>query len=100
MNIAKALDEFDSHRSSSFSPRDREKIVKVVEQLGLKNFALKFRDDKKSAIYVFDLDGDVLHIHPRMLVARRAFSGSTNRGARPYEFHRHHFPLSKWTDSY
>lgn len=99
MDIASALNEFDSHRSRSFSSRDREKILAVVKELGLKDFALKFRDDKKSAVYIFDLDGDVLHVHPRMLVARRTFSGATNRGARPYEFHRYHFPLSKWADS-
>ena len=99
MNIADAIDEFDSQRSKSFSPRDREKILSVVNELGLKNFALKFREDKRSSVYIFDLDGDVLHIHPRMLVARRTFAGATNRGARPYEFHRYHFPLSKWTDS-
>jgi|688.fasta_scaffold43490_1 hypothetical protein len=99
MKISEALDEFDSQRNKKFSARDREKIQQVVQELGLSSFALKFRDDNGALVYIFDLNGDVLHVHATMLVARRTFSGATNRGAKPYEFHRYHFPLSKWADS-
>lgn len=99
MKIAEALDEFDSQRHKGFSARDCEKIQQVAQELGLSNFALKFREDNGAVVYIFDLNGDVLHVHATMLVARQAFSGAINRGAKPYEFHRYHFPLSKWADS-
>jgi hypothetical protein len=98
MKLDAALDEFDSQRSKSFSVRDREKIHEVAKELGINEFALKFRDDTEAAMYIYDHPGDVLHIHATMLVARQFFSGAVDRGEKPYEFHRFHFALSRWGD--
>jgi hypothetical protein len=37
--------------------------------------------------YAFDAD-DIFHVHPTMIVARRAFPGSIDNGPKPYP----HFP--------
>lgn len=99
MKIDAALNEFDSQRAQKFSPQDLAKIRQVVDELGLVDFSLKFRDDKTEATYVFDTRGDVLHIHSTMLVSSQAFTGATDRNKKPYKSHRYHFPLSRWKRS-
>jgi len=99
MNIDKALKEFDSQRSRKFSSQDQEKIKQVVNELGLDNFALKFRDDRSTAIYIYDRHGNSLHIHSTMIVSGKAFTGATERNKKPYKTYRYHFPLSNWNRS-
>ena len=39
-----------------------------------------------------------IRIHPTMIVAKKNFVGSKDRGLKPYPFHRHHYELSGWID--
>lgn len=39
-----------------------------------------------------------IRIYPTMILAKKSFAGSQDRGQRPYPFHRHHYELSGWLD--
>lgn len=119
MNISIALEIFESsHRK--FSTADKEKILEAVSELGLSeedftpidsylfdtNWRM-YQDFTESQKRVFsetpffsveqDLQGTI-RIHPTMIVAKKPFVGSQDRGLRPYPFHRHHYELSGWVD--
>lgn len=44
-----------------------------------------------------DLQGTI-RIHRTMIIAKKSFAGSQDRGQRQYPFHRHHYELSGWLD--
>ena len=89
MNLENALREFMSSRQRGYSAADQKCIYEVVNFLGLNN-VFEVKDD-----YVTDPE-QVIHIHPRMIVASRPFPGSINRGSRPYPVHTHFRKLSGW----
>ena len=86
---------------SPWPSSDLKKINDVVDEL-------KLRDCRFScnSSHVFDVDEEnkwkrdqgVLHIHKTMLVARRPFTGSVDRGPTPYPEYPHFFPLSGFVE--
>ena len=119
MKISVALETFESAHKK-FLIADREKILEVVDELGLSE-----EDFTLINAYIFDTDwrlyrhfSDVqtkvfsetpffneeqdlqgtIRIHPTMIVAKKNFVGSRDRGLNPYPFHRHHYELSGWID--
>jgi len=119
MKISVALDVFEnSHRK--FSSTDRARILEVVDGFGLldEDFTVLnpyiFDSNWRSyfgftaaQIKVFsetpyfseeqDLQGTI-RIHPTMIIAKKSFASSQDRGPKPYPFHRHHYELSGWLD--
>ena len=119
MNVSVALDTFESAHKK-FLIADRAKILDVVNELGLSeedftpinsyifdsNWRL-YRDFTAAQKKVFsetpffseeqDMQGTI-RIHPTMIVAKKNFMGSQDRGLKPYPFHRHHYELSGWID--
>ena len=101
-DLDKALTAFVIEKSKTQWPEsDRKKIKEVVQELGLAGARFAFNSS-----HVYDVDEEniwmrdqgVLHMHPTMLVATRGFSGSVDRGERPYPLHRHFYPLSNFTE--
>ena len=119
MNISVALNTFESAHKK-FLIADREKILEVVDEFGLSeedftpinayifdtNWRL-YRHFSDAQRKVFsetpffseeqDLQGTI-RIHPTMILGKKSFSGSQDRGPKPYPFHRHHLELSGWLD--
>jgi hypothetical protein len=101
-DLDKALTSFLIEYSKTQWPAsDLKKIKEVVLELGLDGARFAF-----NSTHVYDVDEvniwmrdqGVLHMHPTMLVATRSFSGSVDRGERPYPLHRHFYPLSNFTE--
>jgi hypothetical protein len=101
-DLDKALTSFVIEYSKTQWPAsDLKKIEEVVLELGLAGARFAF-----NSTHVYDVDEEniwmrdqgVLHMHPTMLVATRSFSGSVDRGERPYLLHRHFYPLSNFTE--
>ena len=101
-NLDKALNSFVIEQKTTQWPKsDITKIKEVVQELGLTGARFAFNSS-----HVYDIDEErpfmrdqgVLHVHPTMLVATRSFSGSIDRGERPYPMHRHFYPLSNFTE--
>ena len=89
MNLKEALLKFREGKRRGYSSSDLEVISEVVRKLSIEdNFFIK-KD------YVTDAH-DRVHIHPTMVVATRAFPGSTNRGLKPYPDMPHFRKLSGW----
>ena len=100
--LDKALNSFVIEEKTTQWPKsDIAKIKEVVEELGLAGARFAFNSS-----HVYDIDEEhpymrdqgVLHVHPTMIVATRSFSGSIDRGEKPYPLHRHFFPLSYHRD--
>jgi hypothetical protein len=102
MNLEAALTLFEidgAHRK--FTSSDRIKIKEVASELGLDN-----QDFAINKSYVYDIDENdrysrdhgILHIHPTMLVARKEFKGSINRGPIPYELFPHFLALDHFME--
>ena len=118
MKLAVALDSFESgHRK--FAIADREKIQKVISELDLDEadfifidtyifdthwrfydgFTASQQNEMATIKYVFEHEiQGTIRIHPTMIVAKKSFTGSQDRGLKPYPFHRHHYELSGWID--
>ena len=101
-NLDKALNSFVIEEKKTPWPKsDLAKIKEVVQELGLAGARFAFNSS-----HVYDIDEEhpfmrdqgVLHVHPTMLVATRSFSGSIDRGEKPYLLHRHFYPLSNFTE--
>ena len=101
-NLDKALNSFVIEQKTTQWPKsDITKIKQVVQELGLAGARFAFNSS-----HVYDIDEEhpymrdqgVLHVHPTMLVATRDFSGSIDRGEKPYPLHRHFYPLSNFTE--
>lgn len=101
-DLDKALTAFVIEKSKTQWPEsDRKKIKEVVQELGLTDARFAFNSS-----HVYDVDEEkiwmrdqgVLHMHPTMLVATRSFSGSIDRGDKPYPLHRHFYPLSNFME--
>jgi hypothetical protein len=101
-NLDKALNSFVIEQKTTQWPKsDITKIKQVVQELGLAGARFAFNSS-----HVYDIDEEhpfmrdqgVLHMHPTMLVATRSFSGSIDRGEKPYPLHRHFYPLSNFTE--
>ena len=101
-NLDKALNSFVIEQKKTQWPKsDITKIKQVVQELGLAGARFAFNSS-----HVYDIDEEhpymrdqgVLHVHPTMLVATRDFSGSRDRGEKPYPLHRHFYPLSNFTE--
>ncbi len=119
MNILVALDSFESAHKK-YLIADREKILEVVVEFGLSEedftpinayiFDTNWRSyrhfsDAQRKVFsetpFFNEEQDLqgtIRIHPTMIVAKKNFVGSQDRGLRPYPFHRHHYELSGWID--
>jgi hypothetical protein len=118
LKLAVALDSFESgHRK--FATADREKIMKVINELDLddadfifidsyffdthwrsyKGFTASQQNAMATIKYVYEHEiQGTIRIHPTMIVAKKSFNGSEDRGLKPYPFHRHHYKLSGWVD--
>ena len=101
-NLDKALNSFVIEQKTTQWPKsDITKIKEVVQELDLAGARFAFNSS-----HVYDIDEEhpfmrdqgVLHMHPTMLVATRSFSGSIDRGEKPYPLHRHFYPLSNFTE--
>ena len=119
MKILAALDYFESAHKK-FLVADREKILDVVVEFGLSDedftpinsyiFDTNWRlyrhfSDAQRKVFsetpFFNEEQDMqgtIRIHPTMIVAKKNFMGSRDRGLKPYPFHRHHIELSGWID--
>jgi hypothetical protein len=100
--LDKALNSFViEEKTTQWSKSDIAKIKEVVQELGLAGARFAFNSS-----HVYDIDEEhpymrdqgVLHVHPTMLVATRSFSGSIDRGEKPYPLHRHFYPFSNFPD--
>jgi len=109
MNILVALDSFESAQKK-FLIADKEKILEVVDEFGLSeedftpinayifdtNWRLyrHFSDAQRkvfSETPYFNEEQDLqetIRIHPTMIVAKKNFVGSIDRGLKPYSFQR------------
>ena len=101
-NLDKALNSFVIEQKTTQWPKsDIAKIKEVVQELGLTGAGFAFNSS-----HVYDVDEEkiwmrdqgVLHMHQTMLVATRSFSGSVDRGEKPYPLHRHFYQFSNFTD--
>jgi hypothetical protein len=100
--LDKALNSFViEEKTTQWLKSDIAKIKEVVQELGLTGARFAFNSS-----HVYDIDEEhpymrdqgVLHVHPTMLVATRSFSGSIDRGEKPYPLHRHFYPFSNFPD--
>ena len=103
-----------------FSLVDKDKIFEVVEELNLwqedftslhpyifdtnwRNYPgfTKAEEQVRAQTPFFNEEQDkqgIVRIHPTMILAQKRFSGSIDRGAKPYPFLRHHYELGRWVD--
>ena len=121
MNITDAISAFAGIHPK-FAIAEKARILRVVEDLSLSDTTFTFSEDcdyifdsswreytdftaaelqtLTSAPY-FNYERDhqgTIRIHPTMVLAKKCFAGSTDRGRRPNPIHRHHLPLVHWTD--
>jgi hypothetical protein len=121
MNITDAINAFAGIHPK-FAISETPRILRIVEDLSLSDTTFTFSDDRK---YIFDLNWreytdftaaelkalksapcfnyerdhqGTIRIHPTMVLAKKCFAGSTDRGWRTNPIHRHHLPLVYWTD--
>jgi hypothetical protein len=101
-DLDKALTSFVIENSKTQWPASElKKIKEVAQELGLTGARFAFNSS-----HVYDIDEEhpymrdqgVLHVHPTMLVATRSFSGSIDRGEKPYPLHRHFYPFPNFPD--
>jgi hypothetical protein len=90
MNLEDALSHFRAGRRP-YTAADLRVIAEVVSALKVGDFFTVKKD------YVTD-PNDIVHIHPRMIVAAKSFPGSTHRGPKPYPVQQHFRKLSHWSD--
>ena len=95
MNIQRALTEFEQGRKKKLTQGDLEKIISAVKELKLQTFEVRYRNSGETPVFIRDTS-DILHIHSTMLVSHRKFTGSTNRGSKPYKKYPYFFPLSEF----
>lgn len=95
MTLEEAIAAFEKQRKGVFSKEDRARVMATAAELGLVQFELNEVPSKKYPQFIRDVE-DVLHVHRTMLVARRSFSGSTDRGVDPYPAYPHHLSLTEW----
>lgn len=93
VDLMQAIADLEGRRGKKFGSGDRKVIASVVVDLGVSDFEIRASED------VVRDTGDVIHIHPTMIVARRPFEGSTDRGPEPYPNHRHFRKLDGWVDA-
>ena len=92
MKLNDALQKFMADRPrGSYSETDKKVISAVVASLKLADEYIITQD------YITD-PNHVLHIHPTMVVASKRFTGSLDRGPKPYAKHVYFRKLSGWTD--
>ena len=90
MNLENALKQFRNGKKS-YSAVDLRVIAEVVSALKVGDFFTVKKD------YVTD-PNDIVHIHPRMIVAMHPFPGSKHRGPKPYPVQQHFRALTNWTE--
>lgn len=101
MNIDQVITQFETEHKGKFSLEDRQTIVEAVEDLGLTEFSIKYRNDVKTAdggrysVYFFD-ESDFIHVHPTMIVGRKEFKGSQPGKHSKYHKYPHFADLSNW----
>ena len=117
LDVAIGIFEQDHQK---FSLADREKIFQVAVDINLDEedftplhtyiFDTNWRDfrgftevEKQvfSQTPYFNEDQDkqgTIRIHPTMIIAKKSFTGSIDRGIKPYPFLRHHYELGRWID--
>ena len=95
MNIQRALTEFEQGRKKKLTQADRAKIISVVEELNLRTFEVRYRNNGATPVFIRDT-ADILHIHSTMLVAHEKFTSSRNRRPKPYKKYPHFFPLGEF----
>lgn len=91
LNLEQAVAAFGAICKKEYPASDISKMKAISQELGLTEFEAK-------AKFIRDV-GDVLHIHPDMLVAGEPFNGSRDRGVDPYPNHPHFYQLSGWSNS-
>jgi len=102
MNIEEVISQFETEHKGQFSIEDRERIINAVQDLGLTNFLIKYRNDVKTAdgsrysVYFFD-ESDFIHVHPTMIVGRKEFKGFQPGKNSKYPSYPYFADLSNWT---
>ena len=97
MNIQRALTKFEQGRKKKMTPADKAKIISVVEELKLRTFEVRYRNNGATPVFIRDT-ADTLHIHSTMLVAQKRFTSSVNRGTKPYKKYPHFFALGEFVE--
>jgi hypothetical protein len=96
MTIDEAIQEFEALRNKKYLAKDLETIVKVVNDLEVKDFFI-YAPPSKVAEQIRDVT-DYVHIHPTMIVARKPYVGSIDRGNDPFPHFPHYLGLEGWVD--
>ena len=119
MKLDAAIGIFEQNHQK-FLLTDREKIFEVAEELNLaeEDFTVlrtyiydtnwrhyrgftEAENQVFSQTPYFNEDQDkqgTIRIHPTMIIAKKRFSDSIDRGIKPYPFLRHHCELGRWID--
>ena len=97
MNIQRALTEFEQGRKKKLTQADRAKIISVVDELKLRSFEVRYRNNGATPVFIRDT-ADILHIHSTMLVAVKKYRGSVNRGPKPYKKYPYFLPLGEFVE--
>jgi len=119
MKISAAISNF-ARIHPKFCLADGPRILQVVDELALseESFAISdsyifdrnwrkytnFTETEQRSLATapyFDYEEDhqgTVRVHPTMILAKKRFLGSSDRGLKPNPIHRHHLPLIGWTD--
>ena len=98
MNIEDAIKEFESRWNKTFRTTDRQRILAVVQELGISEFKVSKDHISNIKTGVIDLANEI-GIHSTMIVAGMPFAYSRDRGPDPYPHRTHHCDLAGWNES-
>lgn len=96
MNVDEAIKTFEYLRNSRFSKDDISVIKEVAAFLGVAEFKMQNAESGGDHFHDFD---DQMHVHPTMIVARKQFPNSIDRGRDPFPKFPFFIELSKWSGS-
>ena len=102
MNIKEVIAQFENEHKGKYSKKDYELITAAVSSLGLTDFSVKYRNDVKNSDgshyspYFYD-ESNLVHVHPKMIVAKHEFDGFEPGRKSKYKPYPHMAELSNWT---
>ncbi len=101
MNIEEVISQFEIEHKGKYSAEDHDLITAAVQDLGLTNFSIKYRNDVKNSdgshysVYFYD-ESNLIHVHPTMIVAKREFDGIQPLKRSKYPRYPYLVELSNW----
>ena len=104
MTFDEVVAQFESEHRGKFSEEDRHRITSAVSDLQVSDFSIKYRRNVKTkdgnpySTYFHD-SRDIIHVHPRMVVARHEFAGCNETARSKYAGFPFIVQLSNWTGS-